>query len=49
MLEELGLGFDYVAKFTTYLVRSQDIEGFMRVRAELFASSFPKPSANGKQ
>jgi len=37
-----GLGLDYnnVVKFTTYLVHSQDIEIFMRVRAELFPKLF---------
>jgi len=32
-----GLDFANVTKFTTYLVHSQDIEGFMAVRKELFA------------
>jgi enamine deaminase RidA (YjgF/YER057c/UK114 family) len=36
----LGLGFDDVAKFTTYLVHSQDIERFMRVRNELYPMLF---------
>jgi enamine deaminase RidA (YjgF/YER057c/UK114 family) len=36
-----GLGFASVTKFTTYLVHSQDIEGFMAVRKELFARIYP--------
>jgi enamine deaminase RidA (YjgF/YER057c/UK114 family) len=38
-----GLGGDYssVVKFTTYLVHSQDIELFMKLRAELFPKLFP--------
>lgn len=36
-----GLGFANVAKFTTYLVHSQDIEAFMAVREELFARIYP--------
>jgi len=43
-LEAEGLGFASVAKFTTFLVHSQDIEGFMAVRQELFAKLYP----NGK-
>jgi enamine deaminase RidA (YjgF/YER057c/UK114 family) len=43
VLRGLGLGFDDVAKFTTYLVHSQDIERFMRVRAELFPRLFSGP------
>jgi enamine deaminase RidA (YjgF/YER057c/UK114 family) len=37
-----GLGCDYndVAKFTTYLVHSQDIDRFMRARAALFPKLF---------
>ncbi len=36
-----GLGFANVTKFTTYLVHSQDIEGFIAVRKELFARIYP--------
>jgi enamine deaminase RidA (YjgF/YER057c/UK114 family) len=36
-----GLGFANVTKFTTYLVHSQDIEGFMAIRKELFARIYP--------
>jgi enamine deaminase RidA (YjgF/YER057c/UK114 family) len=43
-LEAEGLGFANVTKFTTFLVHSQDIEGFMAVRQELFAKLYP----NGK-
>jgi enamine deaminase RidA (YjgF/YER057c/UK114 family) len=43
-LEAEGLGFASVTKFTTFLVHSQDIEGFMAVRQELFAKLYP----NGK-
>jgi enamine deaminase RidA (YjgF/YER057c/UK114 family) len=41
VLHGIGVGFAGVAKFTTYLVRPQDIETFMRVRAELFPTLFP--------
>jgi enamine deaminase RidA (YjgF/YER057c/UK114 family) len=40
VLEGLGVGFGHVAKFTTYFVHSQDIEKFMRLRAELFPKIF---------
>jgi enamine deaminase RidA (YjgF/YER057c/UK114 family) len=40
ILKGMGLGFNHVIKFTTYLVHSQDIEAFMRVRAELFPQLF---------
>lgn len=40
VLNGLGLGFNHVIKFTTYLVHAQDIEIFMRVRAELFPQLF---------
>jgi enamine deaminase RidA (YjgF/YER057c/UK114 family) len=40
-LESEGLSFASVAKFTTYLVHSQDIETFMAVRKELFARIYP--------
>src|SRR5664279_1700605 len=40
VLKGLGLGDNNVIKFTTYLVHSQDIEIFMRVRAELFPQLF---------
>jgi enamine deaminase RidA (YjgF/YER057c/UK114 family) len=44
VLRGLGLGFADVVKFTTYLVHSQDIERFMRLRAAIFPSLFPSPS-----
>jgi enamine deaminase RidA (YjgF/YER057c/UK114 family) len=40
-LGSVGGSFANVAKFTTYLVHSQDIETFMRVRKELFPALFP--------
>jgi enamine deaminase RidA (YjgF/YER057c/UK114 family) len=40
VLKGLELGYNHVVKFTTYLVHSQDIEVFMRVRAELFPKLF---------
>jgi enamine deaminase RidA (YjgF/YER057c/UK114 family) len=43
VLKGLGLGFDDVAKFTTYLVHSQDVERFMRVRNEVYPRLFAGP------
>lgn len=40
VLRGLGLGFEDVAKFTTYLVHAQDIETFMKLRAALFPKLF---------
>jgi enamine deaminase RidA (YjgF/YER057c/UK114 family) len=40
VLKGLGLGFNHVIKFTTYLVHSQHIEPFMKLRAELFPQLF---------
>ena len=40
VLTGLGVTFDHVAKFTTYFVHSQDIEKFMRLRAETFPRIF---------
>lgn len=40
VLKGLGLTFNDVAKFTTYFVRSQDIEAFMRLRNEVFPTLF---------
>jgi enamine deaminase RidA (YjgF/YER057c/UK114 family) len=40
VLKGLGIGFDDIIKFTTFLVHSQDIEKFMRLRAELFPKIF---------
>jgi len=36
----MGVGFDRVAKFTTYMVHSQDIDAFMVLRKEFFPSLF---------
>ncbi len=43
VLNGLGCDFNDVAKFTTYLVHSQDIEKFMRARALLFPTLFRTP------
>jgi enamine deaminase RidA (YjgF/YER057c/UK114 family) len=43
VLKGVGASFDDVAKFTTYLVHSQDIEKFMRLRAALFPKIFKGP------
>jgi enamine deaminase RidA (YjgF/YER057c/UK114 family) len=40
VLKGMGGSFDDVIKFTTYLVHSQDIEKFMKVRAALFPKLF---------
>jgi enamine deaminase RidA (YjgF/YER057c/UK114 family) len=40
VLDGLGITFNDVAKFTTYFVRSQDIEAFMRLRNEVFPAYF---------
>jgi enamine deaminase RidA (YjgF/YER057c/UK114 family) len=40
ILKGLGLTYNHVIKFTTYLVHSQDIESFMRIRAEVFPQLF---------
>ncbi|HYM03933.1 MAG TPA: RidA family protein [Stellaceae bacterium] len=40
VLRGLDLGFDDIVKFTTYLVHSQDIERFMKLRAALFPTLF---------
>ena len=40
VLEGCGIGFNNVVIFTTYLVHSQDIEKFMKIRAELFPKLF---------
>ena len=40
VLAGLGLKFNHIIKFTTFLVHSQDIEKFMRIRAELFPILF---------
>ena len=40
-LESQGCGFADIARFTTYLVRSQDIAAFREVRTELFRKIYP--------
>ncbi len=40
-LESQGCRFSDVARFTTYLVHSQDIATFHEVRTELFQSMYP--------
>lgn len=40
VLDGLGVNFRHVIKFTTYLVHSQDLEAFMRLRAETFPELF---------
>ncbi len=40
MLEGAACNFNDVVKFTTYLVHSQDIPAFMRLRAALFPKLF---------
>ncbi len=43
VLAGLGEDFNSVVKFTTLFVHSQDIEKFMRLRAELFPKLFAGP------
>ena len=40
-LKSQGAGFANIVEFTTYLVHSQDIANFRRVREELFPTMFP--------
>ena len=40
VLQGTGLTYNNVVKFTTYLVHSQDIEKFMKIRAEMFPRLF---------
>lgn len=40
VLSGLGVDFNAVVKFTTFLVHSQDIEKFMKARAALFPQLF---------
>lgn len=44
VLKGIGGSFHDVVKFTTYLVHSQDIEKFMKLRAELFPRLFKGPA-----
>ena len=41
VLAGMQIGWGDIARFTTYLVHSQDIEIFMRARAALFPNLFP--------
>jgi enamine deaminase RidA (YjgF/YER057c/UK114 family) len=43
VLKGLDCTFDDVVKFTTFLVHSQDIDAFMKLRAELFPKLFKGP------
>ena len=43
VLTGLGEDFNSVVKFTTMFVHSQDIEKFMKLRAELFPTLFATP------
>lgn len=40
VLAALGLSFKNIAKFNTFLVHSQDLATFMRLRAEIFPGLF---------
>jgi enamine deaminase RidA (YjgF/YER057c/UK114 family) len=40
VLKGLTIDYSWVVKFTTYLVHSQDIENFMRLRRDLFPKLF---------
>ena len=40
VLDGCGLSFSNIVVFTTYLAHSQDIETFMKIRAELFPTLF---------
>jgi len=40
VLKGTGLSYNNIVKFTTYLVHSQDIEKFMKIRAEMFPKLF---------
>ena len=44
VLKGLGGDFNDVVKFTTFLVHSQDIDAFMKLRAELFPQIFEGPN-----
>ncbi len=43
VLKGVDADFNNVVKFTTYLVHSQDIDKFMKLRAELFPKIFKGP------
>lgn len=40
VLKGVGLDFNAVVKFNTYLVHAQDIDSFMKLRADLFPKIF---------
>ncbi len=40
VLKGTGLSYNNIVKFTSYLVHSQDIETFMKIRAETFPKLF---------
>ena len=42
VLDGLGAGWNDIAKFTTYMVHSQDLQQFMSLRAEFFPKLFGK-------
>lgn len=44
VLSGMGCGWKDIAKFTTYMIHSQDIELFMEERAALFPTLFPDGS-----
>lgn len=44
ILKDLGTDFTSIAKFTTYLVDSEDIDAFMELRQKLFPTLFPNES-----
>lgn len=41
VLAEVGATFEHIVQFTTFLVRSQDIEAFFAVRQERYPQMFP--------
>ncbi len=41
ILSSTGATFENVVQFTTYMVRSQDIEDFIAARTEIFSRIFP--------
>jgi enamine deaminase RidA (YjgF/YER057c/UK114 family) len=43
VLRGIGADFNDIVKFTTYVVHSQDLEKFMRLRAALFPKLFTGP------
>jgi enamine deaminase RidA (YjgF/YER057c/UK114 family) len=44
VLKGLGAGFDDIVKFTTFMVHSQDLATFMRLREETFPKLFKGPN-----